>query len=101
MTMSDTMTLGRFGHHPDAAIDYECEIDALIGMAYERLTMGGHPDLEDRIATAMDFRVLQRPGELRWLNQTFRGVREIYPVKPAWVRWPEDLLAAYKVSAHV
>lgn len=85
--------LGRFGHHPDAQTDYECEIDALIGMAYERLTMGGNPDLEDRIGKAMEFRALSTPGELRWLNQTFRGVREIYAVKPAWVQWPEDKLA--------
>lgn len=62
--------LGIFGHHPDARTDYECEIDALIGMAYERLTMGGHPDLEDRIRKAMEFRTLSTPGELRWLNQT-------------------------------
>jgi len=86
--------LCRFGHHPDPMIDYECEIDALIGMAYERLTMGGCPDLEDRISKAMTFRTLQTPGELRWLNQTFNGTREIYARKPGWVRWPEDKLAA-------
>lgn len=82
--------LGRFGHHPDARIDYECEIDALIGMAYDRLTgMCAHPEIGERISKAMDFRVLSRPGELRWLNQTFNGQREIYAVRPAWVQWPE------------
>lgn len=82
--------LGRFGHHPEPGIDYECEIDALIGMAYDRLVMGGASDLEDRITKAMAFQVLQRPGELRWLNHVFNGVREIYAIKPAWVEWPED-----------
>lgn len=84
-----TEALGRFGHHPEAAIDYECEIDALIGAAYERMTMGGHPDLEERISKAMDFRVLSRPGELRWLNQRFNGAHEIYARRPTWVKWPE------------
>jgi len=93
--------LGRFGHHPDPTTDYECEIDALIGMAYERLTMGGYPDLEDRISRAMTFRTLQTPGELRWLNQTFNGAREIYARKPAWMKWPEDKLAALSPSSPV
>ena len=75
--------LGRFGHHPEAAIDYECEIDALIGMAYDRLTgMQEHADLEDRIRKAMEFRVLSTPGELRWLSKQFNGTREIYAVIP-------------------
>ncbi|MFN3387479.1 MAG: hypothetical protein ACK40O_00995 [Allosphingosinicella sp.] len=87
--MTVTEELGRFDHHPDARIDYECEIDALIGMAYERLTMGGHPDLEERIRKAMEFRTLDTPGELRWLSQKFNGTREIYAVKPAWMQWPE------------
>jgi len=99
--MTDPMTaethgreaLGRFGHHPDKLIDYECEIDDLIGMAYERMTMGGRPDLEDRIRSAMEFRVLQTPGELRWLSQIFNGTREIYAVKPSWVIWPPTALA--------
>lgn len=90
--MTETEALARFGHHPDPATDYECEIDALIGMAYERMTMGGHPDLEERIRNAMDFRALSRPGELRWLSQEFNGTREIYAVKPAWVQWPDALL---------
>lgn len=85
--------LGRFGHHPEPEIDYECEIDALIGIAYERLTMGGHSDLEERITKAMAFQVLQRPGELRWLNRLFNGVSEIYAIKPAWVEWPEERIA--------
>lgn len=75
--------LGRFGHHPEAAIDYECEIDALVGMAYDRITgMQAHPALEERIRKAMDFRALETPGELRWLNQHFNGAREIYAVEP-------------------
>lgn len=74
--------LGRFGHHPEADIDYEIEIDALIGMGYDRLAMGGHPDLEQRITKAMDFNVLSRPGELRWLSQRFNGTREIYTQMP-------------------
>jgi len=84
---------GRFGHHPDPATDWECEIDALIGMAYERLTMSGHPDLEERISKAMQFRTMASKGHLRWLSQTFCGTREIYATKPDWVQWPEDKLA--------
>lgn len=82
--------LGRFGHHPDARIDYECEIDVLIGMAYERLTMGGNEDLEERIGRAMEFRTIITPGELRWLSRRFNGTREIYAKRPDWVQWPEN-----------
>lgn len=81
--------LGRFGHHPDTRMDYDIEIDALIAMAYERMTMGGVPDLEERIRKAMEFRVLETPGELRWLSQKFNGTQELYATKPSWVRWPE------------
>ncbi len=78
--------LGRFDHHPDPATDYECEVAALIGMAYERLTMGGHPDLEERIGKAREFRSLNTPGELRWLSQRFNGTREIYAVEPDCIK---------------
>ncbi|WP_367347605.1 hypothetical protein [Sphingobium yanoikuyae] len=75
--------LGRFGHHPDARIDYECETDALIGMAYDRLTgMAQHGDLEYRICRAIEFRTANTPGELRWLSQKFNGTREVYAVEP-------------------
>jgi len=79
----DGEELGRFGHHPEAGIDYEIEIDALIGMAYDRLTgMLGHLDLEERIRKAMEFRVMETPLELRWLSQKFNGTREIYTKMP-------------------
>lgn len=80
--MAHTERTGRFGHHADPAIDYQHEVAALISMAHERLTKGGQPHLEDRIRSAMTFRTLQTPGELRWLSARFNGTQEIYPVKP-------------------
>lgn len=80
---------GYFGHHPDARIDYEIEVDDLIGRAYERLTLGGHEDLEARITKAMDFRTIDTPRELLWLSKVFRGTRELYAYRPDWMQWPE------------
>lgn len=75
--------LGRFGHHPDASTDFDCEVDELIAMAYDRLTgMEEHSDLEDRIRKAMEFRTILTPLELRWMNQHFNGAREIYSKMP-------------------
>lgn len=52
------MTLGRFGHHPDPAIDLCVEIDAIEGLAAD-VKAGLEPKkiLEDRIFNAMTFRV--------------------------------------------
>lgn len=50
--------LGRFGHHPDPATDFEVETDCLTGMAYNRrVGFDAEPDLEIRLARALDFRV--------------------------------------------
>lgn len=56
--MNDTETLGKFGHHPDPAIDFEVEVDDLIGMAYNRRTgFDPEPSLDARVERAMRFRV--------------------------------------------
>lgn len=56
---TDTNTLGRFGHHPDPAIDFCIEVDAIKGelrqLALRLHVEGG--DLGRRINRAMDFRV--------------------------------------------
>ena len=53
-------TLGRFGHHPNSAIDFCVEVEELMSIATDR-KMGIHnPDdgtLEKRVERAMDFRV--------------------------------------------
>ena len=56
--------VGRFGHHPDAAIDFCIEVEEVESVA-ENTRLGlcgfGHEDdratLDDRIGTALDFRV--------------------------------------------
>lgn len=50
--------LGRFDHHPDPAIDFEVEVEELIGMAYNRrVGFDPEPDLDRRVERAMQFSV--------------------------------------------
>ena len=54
--------LGRFGHHPDPAIDFCVEVEALEGEAHNiavGFTNGTPPRavIAERIARAMEFRV--------------------------------------------
>ena len=57
--------LGQFGHHPDPIIDFEVEVDALQGIAYDveygvRPTIGDAVDLLTRANKALAFRFV--PG---------------------------------------
>lgn len=50
--------LGRFGHHPDPAIDFCVEVEELESMHRNRTIGFDHePALEARVEKAMDFRV--------------------------------------------
>jgi len=50
--------LGRFNHHPDPAIDFCIEVEALEGMAYNRrVGFDVEPTLEGRLSRAFEFRV--------------------------------------------
>ncbi len=52
------MNLGKFGHHPDPAIDFCVEVDCLIGMEYDaRVGLIPKEEFEKRYDRAMDFRV--------------------------------------------
>ena len=56
----ETEKLGRFGHHPDPAIDYCVEVEAIGGMTYDACAEQAMPALAEvskRIDRAMDFRV--------------------------------------------
>lgn len=58
--MTTATTLGRFGHHPDPAIDFCVEVEALEGMAIDARCGCGLADVSEvalRIAAAMTFRV--------------------------------------------
>jgi hypothetical protein len=56
--MTDQENLGRFGHHPDPATDFEVEVDALQGMAYDvGVGLQNAATLRERVARAMEFRV--------------------------------------------
>lgn len=50
--------LGRFGHHPDPAIDFCVEVECLEGLAYD-ITVGlqGREPVARRVNRAMQFRV--------------------------------------------
>lgn len=53
-------TLGRFGHHPNPAIDFCVEVDELMSIATDRKLGVANPDdtsLEKRVERAMQFRV--------------------------------------------
>lgn len=55
-----TMNLGRFGHHPDPAIDFCIEVEELTSIATDRAVGHHNPDdatLEPRIPMALDFAV--------------------------------------------
>lgn len=54
----DDGSLGRFGHHPNPAIDFCVEVECLEGMAYNR-KVGFDPELslDERARRAMTFRV--------------------------------------------
>lgn len=53
-----TEKLGRFGHHPDPAIDFCCEVDAIEGMvADHRAGLCTKPPIRERMAKALDFTV--------------------------------------------
>lgn len=54
----DDMKLGRFGHHPDPAIDYLVEIEEIESMAENRrVGFDQEPELERRVSLALDFNV--------------------------------------------
>jgi hypothetical protein len=60
--MSNTSTIpnGRFGHHPDPAIDFEVEVDALTAINTDRKLGFYNPEgdsLTRRVERAMQFRV--------------------------------------------
>ncbi|MBY3162081.1 hypothetical protein HFO65_15715 [Rhizobium laguerreae] len=57
--MTDTIEkLGRFGHHPDPAIDFCVEVEELEGMMFNRrVGFDAEPALDSRVEKAMDFRV--------------------------------------------
>jgi hypothetical protein len=50
--------LGRFGHHPDPAIDYCVEVEELEGMMFNRrVGFDAEPSLDERVGKAMGFSV--------------------------------------------
>ncbi len=52
--------LGRFGHHPDPAIDYCVEVESIGGMTYDACAdqkVSALADVSKRIDRAMGFRV--------------------------------------------
>lgn len=50
--------LGRYGHHPDAATDFEVEVDELIAMDFDlQNKVAPHHDFMKRLSYALDFNV--------------------------------------------
>jgi hypothetical protein len=77
--MTTTEALGRFGHHPNPAVDFCCEVDALEGYAAEYKAGGFGIDkaaLTERIARALTFVVggdehaVAAKGQLRRLEDS-------------------------------
>lgn len=73
-----TETLARFGHHPDADIDFELEVGELEGMAFNLRHglkyEGESPEIfEARKARALDFRVGGVPSCVE-AKTTLRGL---------------------------
>lgn len=59
MQTNTTEPLGRFGHHPDPAIDFCVEVDALDAAWWDATTMGvgTRKAVLDRAIRALEFRV--------------------------------------------
>lgn len=78
MSDIDTTKLGRFGHHPNPAIDFCVEVECLEGLACDIGAGLQEPaPVRERISKAMDFRVGGDPqavaakGILRKLEERF------------------------------
>lgn len=53
-----TEKIGRFGHHPDPAVDFCCEVDAIEGhIADIRAGLVSKDGLRERLMRASDFNV--------------------------------------------
>jgi hypothetical protein len=58
MTTEKVESTGRFGHHPDPAVDFAVEVTIIEGMVEDcKAGLEKHPVVEDRIFKAMQFRV--------------------------------------------
>lgn len=73
-----TETLGKFGHHPDPAIDFEIEVGDLVAEAFNAdHGMVERAPVVARIRKAMEFRVggvpraVSAKGDLRALETRF------------------------------
>lgn len=75
--------LERFGHHPDAAIDFCIEVECLQGLAFDvRHGLMPMNDLPQRLGRAMNFRVggdLQAIGAKQALREIEDGLRRNFP----------------------
>ncbi|MBY2911408.1 hypothetical protein [Rhizobium leguminosarum] len=84
--------LGRFGHHPDPAIDFEVEVETIQGSLYDATHGVDHSttidEIRKRIAKAMEFRVGGDAGAVA-AKQMLRGL-EMEAAKHA----PSPLLRA-------
>ena len=66
--MSETNTIGRFGHHPDPAIDFCVEVEEIEAIWTDRCNKFANPDdaaLDARVGRALSFRV---GGDLHAIN---------------------------------
>ena len=76
-------TLGKFGHHPDPAIDFEIEVQALQGAdADHRAGLAGRmtkADFDRRMEVAMAFRVGGDAGAIA-AKDMLRRLAGIQPV---------------------
>lgn len=48
--------LGRFGHHPNPAIDFEIESNIILDMEYNiKNNISEHPTFQERLTKALEF----------------------------------------------
>lgn len=67
--MTTTEKLGRFGHHPDPAIDFCVEVEELESIDFDRSHgLGDQSGFTARLERALDFRV---GGDLNAINAKF------------------------------
>jgi hypothetical protein len=87
-------TLGRFGHHPDPAIDFELEVQDLEDEVYN-FAVGFQPlprdELNSRIDRAMNFRVGGDPSCIKAKDALRRLVRRSAPARVSGPMDPEIL----------
>lgn len=96
MTDTTAESIGRFGHHPDPAIDFCIEVDALEGMAIDvRAGLDDAEAFKARLSRALEFRVGGDEGAVRAKDALRKLAAEAFAAES-----PPDEYAIVEIFGH-